>query len=142
MLGIDRLQQAFFARDRHCSRGITVAAIVDVPTVYRCGFAGSRYAYENDTIAEADMRMFTTLARFDAVDHGHFMCNRQELTELPVLRAHARDLFQTPGFGDTTDCVQVKAHCYLVHRSIDPSGIVADGPDPSGRLTPHGHGAG
>ena len=29
-----------------------------------------------DTITEADVRLFTTLARFDAVYHGHFKCNR------------------------------------------------------------------
>ena len=42
------------------------------------------------------MRLFTTLVRFDAVYHGHFKCNRQKLSELPVLWAYARDLFQTP----------------------------------------------
>ncbi len=215
VLGIERLQQAFFARDPNYARGITVPAIVDIPTgqvvtndfaqmtldlstewvryqrpgapelyperlrgeidevaglvyrdvnngVYRCGFAGSQHAYDKayaalfarldwlsdrlrdqrylvgDTITEADVRLFTTLARFDAVYHGHFKCNRQKLTELPVLWAYARDLFQTPGFGDTTDFVQIKQHYYLVHRTINPSGIVPDGPDLSGWLTPHG----
>ena len=50
-----------------------------------------------DTITEADVRLFTTLARFDAVYHGHFKCNRTKLTELPVLWAYARDLFPDPG---------------------------------------------
>ena len=89
--------------------------------VYRCGFAGSQRAYDRaydrlftaldwvserlsgqrflvgDTITEADVRLFTTLARFDPVYHGHFKCNRQKLSEMPVLWAYARDLFQTPG---------------------------------------------
>jgi putative glutathione S-transferase len=215
VLGIERLQQAFFARDPHYSRGITVPAIVDIPTgqvvtndfaqltldlstewdpyqrpgapvlypehlraeidevaelvyrdvnngVYRCGFAGNQHAYDRaydalftrldwlsdrlrgqrylvgDTITEADVRLFTTLARFDAVYHGHFKCNRQKLAELPVLWAYARDLFQTPGFGDSTDFVHIKQHYYLVHKSINPSGIVPDGPDLSGWLSPHG----
>ena len=130
--------------------------------VYRCGFAGSQSAYDKayrrlfdrldwlsdrlrdqrylvgDTITEADVRLFTTLARFDAVYHGHFKCNRSKLTELPVLWAYARDLFQTPGFGDTIDFVQIKQHYYIVHEDINPSGIVPLGPDTSGWLTPHG----
>ena len=84
------------------------------------------------------MRLFTTLARFDAVYHGHFKCNRQKLTELPVLWAYARDLFQTPGFGDTIDFVHIKRHYYEVHRDINPTGIVPAGPDLTGWWRPHG----
>ncbi|HEX3947486.1 MAG TPA: glutathione S-transferase C-terminal domain-containing protein [Acidimicrobiales bacterium] len=215
VLGIERLQEAYLARFPDYDRGITVPAIVDVPTgqvvtndfaqitldlstewrglhrpgapdlypgdrrdeidevaglvfadvnngVYRCGFAGSQRAYDlayrrlfdrldwlgdrlagqrylvGDTITEADVRLFTTLARFDAVYHGHFKCNRQKLAELPVLWAYARDLFQTAGFGDTIDFVHIKRHYYQVHRDINPTGIVPDGPDLSGWLLPHG----
>jgi putative glutathione S-transferase len=130
--------------------------------VYRCGFAGTQAAYESayerlwtaldwleerladrrylmgESITEADVRLFTTLARFDAVYHGHFKCNRQKLTEMPVLWAYARDLFQTPGFGDTTDFVHVKSHYYEVHRDINPTGVVPAGPDLSGWAEPHG----
>lgn len=130
--------------------------------VYRAGFAGSQEAYEKayhrlfdrldwletrlatrrylvgETITEADIRLFTTLARFDAVYHGHFKCNRNKLTEMPVLWAYARDLFQTPGFGDTIDFVQIKRHYYIVHSDINPTGIVPVGPDASGWLTGHG----
>ncbi len=130
--------------------------------VYRCGFAGSQRAYEKsydrlfdaldwledrltdrrylvgDTITEADVRLFTTLARFDPVYHGHFKCNRSKLAEMPMLWAYARDLFQTPGFGDTIDFVQIKQHYYRVHTDINPTGIVPKGPDLSNWLTPHG----
>jgi glutathionyl-hydroquinone reductase len=130
--------------------------------VYRCGFAGTQDAYERayhrlfdrldwlsarladqrylvgDTITEADIRLFTTLVRFDVVYCGHFKCNRQKLTEMPVLWAYARDLFQTPGFGDTVDFDHIKRHYYQVHRDINPTGIVPAGPDLSGWLTPHG----
>ncbi|TJY69292.1 glutathione S-transferase family protein [Arthrobacter sp. CAU 1506] len=130
--------------------------------VYRCGFAGSQEAYNaaydrlwaamdwleerltsqrylmGDTITEADVRLFTTLARFDAVYHGHFKCNRNKLSEMPALWGYARDLFQTPGFGDTTDFVQIKRHYYIVHEDINPTGIVPQGPDLSGWLTEHG----
>ncbi|WP_213451723.1 glutathione S-transferase family protein [Rhizomonospora bruguierae] len=130
--------------------------------VYRCGFAGTQEAYENayrrlfdrldwlterlagqrylvgDTITEADVRLFTTLVRFDPVYHGHFKCNRRKLTEMPVLWAYARDLFATPGFGDTVDFVHIKRHYYEVHRDINPTGIVPAGPDLSNWLEPHG----
>jgi putative glutathione S-transferase len=129
--------------------------------VYRCGFATTQEAYDDaydalfarldwledrlsarrymvgDTITEADVRLWPTLARFDAVYHGHFKCNRNKLTEMPALWAYARDLFQTPGFGDTIDFVQTKQHYYLVHKNLNPSGIVPDGPDLSGWLTRH-----
>jgi putative glutathione S-transferase len=130
--------------------------------VYRCGFAGTQEAYDKaygrlftaldwledrlsdrrylmgDSITEADVRLFTTLARFDPVYHGHFKCNRSKLSEMPVLWAYARDLFQTPGFGDTTDFAQIKRHYYVVHHDINPTGIVPDGPDLSGWSSEHG----
>jgi putative glutathione S-transferase len=214
VLGIPRLKDAYERRQPGYPRGITVPAMVDVPTgqvvtndfaqitldfstqwtayhrdgapdlypeslrdemdevmqrvytevnngVYRCGFAGTQEAYDaayerlfaaldwleerlatqrflmGETITEADVRLFTTLARFDPVYHGHFKCNRSKLTELPVLWAYARDLFQTPGFGDTTDFVQIKRHYYVVHHDINPTGIVPAGPDLRGWLTPH-----
>jgi putative glutathione S-transferase len=91
-----------------------------------------------DTITEADVRLFTTLVRFDAVYHGHFKCNLRMLTQYRALWAYARDLFQTPGFGDTVDFLHIKRHYYCVHRQLNPSGIVPKGPDRSGWLVPHG----
>ncbi|MGW5372612.1 glutathione S-transferase family protein [Streptomyces sp. NPDC004009] len=129
--------------------------------VYRAGFATHQAEYEKactavfrrlellaerlagqrflvgDTITEADIRLFTTLVRFDAVYHGHFKCNRWKLTENRVLWAYARDLFQTPGFGDTVDFDHIKRHYYQVHAGINPTGIVPLGPDLGGWLTPH-----
>jgi putative glutathione S-transferase len=98
--------------------------------VYRRGFAGSQ-AYD------AAYRLFTTLARFDPVYHGHFKCNRNKLTEMAVLSAYARDLFQTPGFGDTIDFVQIKQHYYMVHADINPTGIVPKGPELADWLNAH-----
>jgi glutathionyl-hydroquinone reductase len=215
VLGIERLQEAFLARFPDYDKGITVPAIVDVPTgqvvtndfaqitidlslewakhhrpgapalypvelreqidkvnrfvfadvnngVYRAGFAGSQEAYDKayhrlfdrldklsdllagqrylvgDTITEADVRLFTTLVRFDAVYHGHFKCNRTKLSEMPVLWSYARDLFQTPGFGDTIDFVDIKKHYYIVHKDINPTQIVPDGPDLRNWLDAHG----
>ena len=123
--------------------------------VYRCGFATSQAAYGRaydslfarldwleerlrgqrylvgDRITEADVRLFTTLVRFDAVYHGHFKTNRNKLTEMPALWAYARDLYQTPGFGDTVDFDEIKRHYYVTHDAINPTGIVPKGPDPA-----------
>jgi glutathionyl-hydroquinone reductase len=132
--------------------------------VYRCGFAVSQQAYEDayhrlfarldalerrladrrylmgETITEADVRLFTTLVRFDAVYHNHFRCNRNKLVEMPVLWAYARDLFATYGFGDTVDFEHIKRHYYGTHGQINPSGIIPVGPDLAGWHTPHGRG--
>jgi putative glutathione S-transferase len=215
VLGIERLREAYEARVPGYERGITVPAVVDVPSgqvvtndfpqitldlstqwtayhregapdlypehlrdemdevmelvyedvnngVYRAGFAGTQSAYEQayeqlfsrldwlserlasrrylmgDAITEADVRLFTTLVRFDAIYHNHFKCNRSKLTELPVLWAYARDLFQTPGFGDTIDFDHIKRHYYEVHTDINPTGIVPAGPDLTNWATAHG----
>jgi putative glutathione S-transferase len=61
----------------------------------------------------------------------------RKLSEMPVLWAYARDLFQTPGFGDTVDFVQIKQHYYIVHADINPTRVVPDGPELSNWLTPH-----
>ncbi|MFL6158200.1 MAG: glutathione S-transferase family protein, partial [Marmoricola sp.] len=74
----------------------------------------------------------------DAVYHGHFKCNRNKLSEMPVLGAYARDLFSVPAFGGNTDFEQIKQHYYRVHEDINPSGIVPDGPDPGWWRLPHG----
>ncbi|MEU8674577.1 glutathione S-transferase C-terminal domain-containing protein [Streptomyces sp. NPDC048560] len=214
VLGIRFLSEAYDARERDYPGGVSVPAIVDVPSrrlvtndyqritldfatewsalhrdgapdlypealreeidevmagiyrdvnngVYRAGFADGQKEYESayadvfrrldlvserladrrylvgDTVTEADIRLFTTLVRFDAVYHGHFKCNRSKLTEDPVLWAYARDLFQTPGFGDTVDFDHIKQHYYRVQTGINPTGIVPVGPDLSGWLTPH-----
>ncbi len=133
--------------------------------VYRCGFASEQASYEDafdqlfdaldwleerltdrrylvgDQITLADVRLFMTLVRFDPVYHGHFKCNRNKLIEMPALWAYARDLFQTPGFGDTVDFAHVKEHYYAVHTDINPSGVVPKGPSLSGWMTAHGRGA-
>lgn len=74
------------------------------------------------------MRLFTTLVRFDPVYHGHFKANRNKLIEMPNLWGYARDLFQMPGFGDTIDFEQIKAHYYVVHEDINPTQIIPQGP--------------
>ncbi|GAA1464279.1 glutathione S-transferase C-terminal domain-containing protein [Nocardiopsis exhalans] len=130
--------------------------------VYRCGFAPDQRSYDRavaavfdrlDALEEhltgrrylvgehitlADLRLWATLVRFDAVYHGHFKCNRRKLVEYPALWAYARDLYQTSGFGDTTDLEHIRMHYYRVQTGINPTGVVAVGPDPRGWLTEHG----
>ncbi|MFD4670702.1 glutathione S-transferase family protein [Lentzea sp. NPDC058450] len=120
--------------------------------VYKAGFATSQEAYEeaytnlfreldrieahlatrthlvNDQLTEADIRLWTTLVRFDAVYHGHFKCNRNKLTEMPNLWQYAKRLYAS--FGDTVNWDHIKRHYYVTHHNINPTGIVPAGPDP------------
>lgn len=121
--------------------------------VYRAGFATTQSAYEEayrevfteldaieqhlagqrylagNTLTEADIRLFTTLIRFDAVYHGHFKCNRQRLEDYPHLSGYTRDLYQLPGVAETVDFHHIKTHYYASHHTINPTGIVPLGPD-------------
>jgi len=120
--------------------------------VYRAGFATTQAAYEEaflslfgaldaieqrlashryligGVITEADIRLFTTLVRFDAVYVGHFKCNLRRIADYPNLSNYLRDLYQTPGFGETVNLDHIKRHYYGSHRQINPTGIVPLGP--------------
>jgi len=121
--------------------------------VYRAGFATTQEAYEEaaqevfealDTldarlatrryltgprITEADWRLFTTLARFDPVYHGHFKCNKRRIVDYPNLSGYLRDLYQTPGVAETVNVGFYKRHYYGSHTTINPHLIVPIGPD-------------
>jgi len=119
--------------------------------VYKCGFATSQADYEQafdslfatldaleerlarrrfllgSQLTEADVRLFPTLARFDAVYYALYKCNLHPLASYRHLWGYARDLYQRPGFGDTTDFFQIKRHYYQAGQ-INPAGIVPKGP--------------
>lgn len=121
--------------------------------VYRAGFATSQDAYEEavrplfetldwleqrlsdrrylcgERLTEADIRLLTTLLRFDLVYVGHFKCNIRRLVDYPNLFAYTRDLFQTGGIAETFDPMHVKRHYYESHRNLNPTGIVPVGPE-------------
>jgi len=130
--------------------------------VYKSGFATSQDAYEEavrplfetldaleerlsasrflvgDEPTEADWRLFTTLARFDIVYHGHFKCNIRRLIDYPNLWAYARDLYQRPGIAATCNFGHAKRHYYESHDMVNPTRIVPVGPlidfdEPHGR---------
>lgn len=93
------------------------------------GILGSRRYLTGNQLTEADIRLFTTLVRFDAVYVGHFKCNIRSLTDYPHLFAHVRDIYQLPGVRETVHMDHIKTHYYGSHTSINPTGIVPVGPD-------------
>lgn len=88
---------------------------------------GQRYL-TGDRLTEADIRLFTTLIRFDAVYHGHFKCNIRKLSEYSALDAYVRDIYQTEGIAETVHMDHIKEHYYGSHKTINPTGIVPTGP--------------
>jgi putative glutathione S-transferase len=120
--------------------------------VYKSGFATTQAAYEaavvplfdtldwledrlsrsrflcGDSLTEADIRLFTTLVRFDAVYHGHFKCNTRRIVDYRQLWGYTRDIFQISDVAQTVDFGHIKRHYYMSHRRINPTGIVPVGP--------------
>lgn len=131
--------------------------------VYRCGFATTQRAYSRafkglfasldrvediladsryltgSTMTEADVRLFTTLVRFDAVYVTHFKCNLKRIIDYPNTWGFTRDIHQTPGVAETVNMAHIKSHYYVSHRHINPYGIVPDGPELDFN-EPHGRG--
>jgi putative glutathione S-transferase len=121
--------------------------------VYRAGFATTKEAYEEafdtlfaaldeveerlgrsrylvgDQLTEADIRLFTTLVRFDAVYYSHFKCNLRRIEDYPNLPNYVRDIYQLPGVAETVDMLHIKAHYFGSHATINPTGIVPKGPE-------------
>jgi putative glutathione S-transferase len=131
--------------------------------VYRAGFAQKQKAYSKAvrglfealdevekilsasrylcgaTLTEADVRLFTTLVRFDAVYLTHFKCNIRRIVDYPNLWGYTRDIYQTPGIAETVSMEHIKRHYFESHRHINPFGIVPEGPALDFDV-PHGRG--
>ncbi|MBV9251990.1 MAG: glutathione S-transferase family protein [Acetobacteraceae bacterium] len=121
--------------------------------VYKAGFATTQQAYEKavqplfetldwleerlassrflcgEVLTEADIRLFTTLVRFDSVYHGHFKCNIRRIMDYRNLWAYTRDIYQWPGIAPTVNFLHIKRHYYMSHKRINPNGIVPVGPE-------------
>ncbi|WP_417597627.1 glutathione S-transferase family protein [Oceanospirillum sp.] len=121
--------------------------------VYRCGFATTQQAYEEafgplftalDTIeeqlsvtpyltgeylTEADIRLFTTLIRFDPVYVGHFKCNLKRIADYPSLWDYTKAIYQFKGISNTVHFDEIKRHYYFSHANINPTQIIPAGPD-------------
>ncbi|RAM48646.1 MAG: glutathione S-transferase family protein [Hapalosiphonaceae cyanobacterium JJU2] len=129
--------------------------------VYRCGFAQSQQAYDKacnelfttldeidtalkksrylcgDRVTLADVRLFTTLFRFDVVYYGLFKCDRHKIQDYENLGPYLRDLYQLPGVSDTCDLDSVKRDYYGNLFPLNPGGIIPCGPDVNNLLKPH-----
>jgi putative glutathione S-transferase len=116
--------------------------------VYRCGFAKTQAAYEQsfrnlfaaldsleqrlgrqrylvgDRFTEADLRLFPTLVRFDAVYYSHFKCNLRRLADYHNLSNYTREIYQMPGVAETVDIPRIKLGYYGGMRNLNPSGII------------------
>lgn len=133
--------------------------------VYKCGFAQSQEAYEEaydvlfnrldaleerlstkrflfgDYITDSDVRLYATLVRFDVAYYSAFKANRNRIVDFPNLWGYLRDLYQTPGFGDTTDFEAIKIHYHLSNHIATNDqksfNILPKGPDTSNFNNPH-----
>lgn len=127
--------------------------------VYKSGFATTQEAYEEnvvplfesldrlekiladkkdkrylvgESLTEADIRLFTTIVRFDAVYVGHFKCNINTIRHgYPHLHKWVRNLYWThPAFKETTHFESIKKHYYQSHPNVNPTRVVPVGPVP------------
>ncbi|PWN53022.1 hypothetical protein IE53DRAFT_408985 [Violaceomyces palustris] len=125
--------------------------------VYKSGFATTQAAYESNVkplfdsldkiekilsdgrdyliggrLTEADIRLYTTLVRFDPVYVGHFKCNLGTIrADYPHIHRWLRNLYwKNDAFKDTTVFDSIKAHYYESHTQINPTRIVPKGPSP------------
>ncbi|MGD1864047.1 MAG: glutathione S-transferase family protein [Phormidesmis sp.] len=130
--------------------------------VYRCGFAQTQSAYDEavgelfstldemdqrlethrylcgDSLTLADVRLFTTLIRFDVAYHGIFKCNRRRIADYKNLSGYLAEIYQKPGIADTCEIEAVKRDYFGNLFPLNPGGIVPIGPGWDGLKEPHG----
>jgi len=132
--------------------------------VYRCGFAQTQTAYDlacqelfamldeidvvlennrylcGDRLTLADIRLFTTLFRFDVVYYSLFKCDRRRIQDYKNLGSYLSDLYQIPNIATTCRLEDIKRDYFGNLFPLNPSGIIPCTPDVSNLLQPHGRG--
>lgn len=145
---IDRLNDIIF---NDVNNGVYKAGFAHSQSAYEAAFdalferldelekrlSGQRYLFGN-RITDSDVRLYVTLARFDIAYYPVFRTNRNRIIDFPNLWGYARDLYQTPGFGDTTDFDAIKRGYHLGSITDNPYRILAKGPELSIWNLPHG----
>ncbi|HAA45262.1 MAG: glutathione S-transferase [Halomonas sp. 54_146] len=104
-----------------------VKALFDALDRMEARLAEHRYL-AGEWLTEADIRLFTTLIRFDAVYYGHFKCNFKRIEDYPNLSNYVREIYQWPGVAETVNMDHIKRHYYYSHDTINPTRIVPAGP--------------
>jgi putative glutathione S-transferase len=120
--------RAGFARSQAAYEA-AVSELFAMLDVLDARLARSRFLFPGGQPTESDIRLFTTLVRFDAVYQIHFKCSVRKLVEYPNLWPYLRDLYQWPGFGDTVSFAEIRTHYYRTHPDVNPAGLVAVMPD-------------
>ncbi|TYB52592.1 glutathione S-transferase family protein [Nonomuraea sp. PA05] len=118
--------EAGFSRDQQVYEE-AVARVFTTLDFLEVRLAESEFLF--DSLTDSDVRLYTTLARFDSVYYAHFKCSVRRLTDYPALWAYARRLYAIPAFHETTDFDQIKRHYYVTQTNINPSRIVPVGPE-------------
>eukprot|EP01080_Neovahlkampfia_damariscottae_P000951 gene951-9858_t len=88
----------------------------------------SRYLTGN-VFTEADIRLFPTLVRFDAVYYVYFKTNKKHVYEYPNIWGYCREIFNMKGIQETLDLEETKKHYYTSHPEYNPFGVIPLGPN-------------
>ncbi len=127
--------RAGFARTQEAYEEAAIG-VFEMLDILEKRLAGRRYLF-GERLTEADIRLFTTLVRFDLVYYSHFKCNLRQLRDYPNLSGWLRDVYQIDGIAETVDLHQIKRHYYLSQTWVNPTGIVPIGPEID-LTSPHG----